>query len=114
MEIFEWKDRVSYNVLYGRIGRLYVILAELHHVNSGAKAWNNWPSAWNYFGTFSISVLMKVARIYQKDCTLCWDVYIICICNVLISLSCHYKESCLQHLRPWGSEVAECSILCVE
>jgi hypothetical protein len=37
MEIFEWKDRVSYNVLYGRIGRLYVILAELHHVNASCK-----------------------------------------------------------------------------
>jgi hypothetical protein len=21
---------------------------------------------------------------YQKDCALCWDVYIICICNVVI------------------------------
>jgi hypothetical protein len=27
---------------------------------------------------------MKVAKTYWKDCALCWDVYIICICDVLI------------------------------
>jgi hypothetical protein len=27
---------------------------------------------------------MKVAKIYCKDCALCWDVYIICVYNVLI------------------------------
>jgi hypothetical protein len=27
---------------------------------------------------------MKVTKAYWKDCALCWDVYIICICNVLI------------------------------
>jgi hypothetical protein len=27
---------------------------------------------------------MKVGKTYRKDCALCWDVYIICICNVLI------------------------------
>jgi hypothetical protein len=37
MEIFEWKDPVDYNVSYGRIVRLYVILAELHHVNTSCK-----------------------------------------------------------------------------
>jgi hypothetical protein len=34
MDIFEWKDRAGYNVSYGRIGRVSVILAELHHVNA--------------------------------------------------------------------------------
>jgi hypothetical protein len=70
----------------------------MHPVNSGPKPWNNWPSAWNYFRTFSISVLMKVVRIYQKDCTLCWDVYIICICNVLIWLLCHYRQRVACHI----------------
>jgi hypothetical protein len=37
MEIFEWKDRVDYNVSYGRIVQLSVILAELHHVNASYK-----------------------------------------------------------------------------
>jgi hypothetical protein len=37
MEIFEWKDRVGYNVSYGGIGRLSIILAELHHVNASCK-----------------------------------------------------------------------------
>jgi hypothetical protein len=37
MEIFEWKDRVGYNVLYGRIVWRSVILAELHHVNASCK-----------------------------------------------------------------------------
>jgi hypothetical protein len=37
MEIFEWKDRVDYNVLYGRIVRLSIILAELHLVNASYK-----------------------------------------------------------------------------
>jgi hypothetical protein len=32
---------------------------------------------------------MKVVKIYRKDCTLCWDVYIIYVCNVLI-LSDYY------------------------
>jgi hypothetical protein len=53
----------------------------MHSINSGPKAWNNWPSAWNYFEIFSILVLIKVARIYRKDCALCWDVY----CNIYIA-----------------------------
>jgi hypothetical protein len=27
---------------------------------------------------------MKVVKIYRKDCALYWDIYIICVCNVLI------------------------------
>jgi hypothetical protein len=37
MEKFEWKDRVDYNVSYGRMVRPFVTLAELHHVNTSCK-----------------------------------------------------------------------------
>jgi hypothetical protein len=35
--IFQYKNRVGYNVSLGRIGRVPMILVELHHVNTSCK-----------------------------------------------------------------------------
>jgi hypothetical protein len=44
-------------------------------------------------------LIMKVMKTYRKDCALCWDVYIICICNVLIlSDYCHWEVKLLSAL----------------
>jgi hypothetical protein len=55
---------------------------------------------------------MKVTKTYQKYCTLCWDVYIICICNVLIlsDYCVTIKNELPVTFASLGSEVAECSI----
>jgi hypothetical protein len=56
---------------------------------------------------------MKVVKTYLKDNTLCWDVYIICICNVLI-LSDYcviIKNELPMAFVSLGSEVAKCSVL---
>jgi hypothetical protein len=56
---------------------------------------------------------MKFAKTYHKDCSLCWDVYIICICNVLIlSDYCVTMKNELPVIfASLGSEDAECSVL---
>jgi hypothetical protein len=52
-------------------------------------------------------------KTYRKDCTLCWDVYIICICNVLILLDycVNIKNKLHATFASLGIEVVECSIL---
>jgi hypothetical protein len=56
---------------------------------------------------------MKVVKTYRNDCALCWDVYIIYICNVLILSD--YCVSIKNELpATFGSleiEVTECSVL---
>jgi hypothetical protein len=56
---------------------------------------------------------MKVMKSYHKDCSLCWDVYIICICNVLILFDycVTIKNELPVTFTSLGIEVAECSIL---
>jgi hypothetical protein len=56
---------------------------------------------------------MKVMKSYRKDCSLCWDVYIICICNVLILFDycVTIKNELPVTFTSLGIEVAECSIL---
>jgi hypothetical protein len=56
---------------------------------------------------------MKVMKTYRKYCALCWDVYIICICSVLIlsNYCVTIKNELLATFGSLGSEVAECSIL---
>jgi hypothetical protein len=55
---------------------------------------------------------MNVAKTYREDCALSWDVYIICICNVLIlSNYCVTIKELPAPFASLGSEVAECSIL---
>jgi hypothetical protein len=56
---------------------------------------------------------MKVAKTNRKDCTLCRDVYIICICNVLIlSEYCvTIKNELHAAFASLGSEIDECSVL---
>jgi hypothetical protein len=56
---------------------------------------------------------MKVAKTCQKNCALCWDVYIICICKVhILSDYCvTIKNKLLVTFASLGSEVAECFIL---
>jgi DNA polymerase III sliding clamp (beta) subunit (PCNA family) len=56
---------------------------------------------------------MKVVKTYRKDCALYWNVYITCICNILI-LSDYYvtiKNELPAIFASLGIEVAECSIL---
>jgi hypothetical protein len=56
---------------------------------------------------------MKVVKTYQKDYALCWDVYIICICNVLI-LSDYFvtiKNELSVIFTSLGIKVVECSVL---
>jgi hypothetical protein len=55
MDIFEWKDQVSYNLSYGRIVRLSVILAELYHVNASCK-----------FKAKSLEQLAKCLELFQN------------------------------------------------
>jgi hypothetical protein len=56
---------------------------------------------------------MKVAKTYRKDCALCWDVYIICICNVLILFDycVTIKNELPMTFVSLGIEVDECSVL---
>jgi hypothetical protein len=56
---------------------------------------------------------MKVMKSYRKDCSLCWDVYIICICNVLIlyDYCVTIKNELPVTFTSLGIEVVECSIL---
>jgi hypothetical protein len=51
---------------------------------------------------------MKVTKTYQKNCALCLDVYIICICNVLIlsDYCVTIKNELLATFASLGSEVA--------
>jgi hypothetical protein len=42
-----------------------------------SRCYNFW-----FFGT---EMIVIEGLTYRKDCALCWDVYIICICNVVIS-----------------------------
>jgi hypothetical protein len=58
---------------------------------------------------------MKVTKIYQKDCALCWDVYIICICNVLILFDycVTMKNDLPVTFALLRSEFAECFVLSV-
>jgi tRNA splicing ligase len=55
---------------------------------------------------------MKVAKTYRKDCTLCWDVYIICICNALIlsDYCVTIKNELHVTFASLESEVAECYV----
>jgi hypothetical protein len=56
---------------------------------------------------------MKVVKTYRKDCTLCWDVYIICIYNILIlsDYCVTIKNELPMTFGSLGSEVVECFIL---
>jgi hypothetical protein len=56
---------------------------------------------------------MKVMKTYRKDCALCGDVYIICICNVFIlsDYCVTIKNELCATFESQGSEVAECSSL---
>jgi hypothetical protein len=56
---------------------------------------------------------MKVTKIYRKDCTLCWNIYIIYICNVLIlsDYCVNIKNELPATFASLGSEVVECSVL---
>jgi hypothetical protein len=58
-------------------------------------------------------LVTKVMKTYRKDCALCWDAYIIFICNVLIlsDYCVTIKNELLATFVSLGSEVAECSIL---
>jgi hypothetical protein len=56
---------------------------------------------------------VKVVKTYQKDCTLYWDLYIICIYNVFI-LSDYcviVKNELAVTFTSLGIEVTECSVL---
>jgi hypothetical protein len=56
---------------------------------------------------------MKVTKIYRKDCALCWDIYIIYICNVLIlsDYCVTIKNELTATFASLGIEVPECSVL---
>jgi hypothetical protein len=56
---------------------------------------------------------MKVVKTYQKDCALCCDVYIICICNILIlsDYCVTIKNELSATFASLEIEVTECSIL---
>jgi hypothetical protein len=56
---------------------------------------------------------MKVVKTYQKDYALCWDVYIICICNVLIlsDYCVTIKNELSVIFTSLGIKVVECSVL---
>jgi hypothetical protein len=56
---------------------------------------------------------MKVVQTYRSDCALCWDIYIIYICNVLIlsDYCVTIKNKLLVTFASLGSEVTECSVL---
>jgi hypothetical protein len=56
---------------------------------------------------------MKVVKTYRKDCALYWNVYITCICNILIlsDYCVTIKNGLLMTFASLGSEVAECSVL---
>jgi hypothetical protein len=58
---------------------------------------------------------MKVAKIYRKDCALCWDVYIVCVCNVLIlsDYCVTMKNDLSVTFASLRSEFAECFVLSV-
>jgi hypothetical protein len=56
---------------------------------------------------------MKVTKTHRKDCTLCWDVYMICICNALIlyDYCVTIKNELSATFASLGSEVTGCSVL---
>jgi hypothetical protein len=54
---------------------------------------------------------MKIAKIYQKDYALYWDVYIICNVLILSNYCVTIKNELPMTFVSLGSEVAECSIL---
>jgi hypothetical protein len=58
---------------------------------------------------------MQVAQIYQKDCALCWDVYIIYVCNVLIlsDYCVTMKNDLPVTFASLRSEFAECFVLSI-
>jgi hypothetical protein len=58
-------------------------------------------------------LIMKVTKTYLKDRVLCWDVYVIYICNVLIlsDYCVTIKNELPVTFASLGSEVDECSIL---
>jgi hypothetical protein len=66
-----------------------------------------------FYGAFPNSLVIKVAKTYQKDYTLCLDIYIICICNVLVlsDYCVTIKNELPATFTTLGSEVAECYIL---
>jgi hypothetical protein len=53
------------------------------------------------------------SRENKKDCALCWNVYIICIYNILIlsDYCVTINNELLATFASLGSEVAECSVL---
>jgi hypothetical protein len=55
---------------------------------------------------------MKVMKTYRKDCALYCDIYIICICNVLIisDYCVTIKNELPTTFVSLGSEVVECSV----
>jgi hypothetical protein len=59
----------------------------------------------------SNSLGMKVAKTYRKDCTLYWDVYIICNTLILSDYCVTIKNELHVTFLSLGSEVAKCSIL---
>jgi hypothetical protein len=68
-----------------------------------------------FYGTFSNSLVMKVTKIYRKDYALCWDIYIICVCNVLIlyDYCVTMKNDLPMTFASLRSEFTECFILSV-
>jgi hypothetical protein len=58
---------------------------------------------------------MQVAQIYQKDCALCWAVYIIYVCNVLIlsDYCVTMKNDLPVTFASLRSEFAECFVLSI-
>jgi hypothetical protein len=66
-----------------------------------------------FYGAFSNSLVIKVTKTYQKDYTLCLDIYIICICNVLVlsDYCVTIKNELPVTFTTLGSEVAKCYVL---
>jgi hypothetical protein len=55
---------------------------------------------------------MKVAKTYRKDCTLYWDIYIICNVLILYLINCvTTKNKFIGMFMSLGSEVAADSVL---
>jgi hypothetical protein len=65
------------------------------------------------FWFFESETIVIEGLTYQKDCALSWDVYIICICNVVILFDycVSIKNELLVIFASLGSEVTECYVL---
>jgi hypothetical protein len=84
-----------------------------YEITFSFKTWSylvSWCYNFWFFGTETIVIEGLTCR---KDCTLCWDVYIICTCNVVIlsDYCLTIRNKLLATFVSLGSEVDECSIL---